>query len=231
MLMDIGLIIIGLAGSYLLGSIPFGLLIVKLTNGKDLRDVESGRTGGTNAMRAAGLLPGIFTAIMDVIKAAGAVWLVRALVPGLTWLEVAAPLAAIMGHNYSIFLLEKYSGGRLHLRGGAGGAPCVGGIFGLWPPSLLIILPLLGAIWYGIGYASVTTISAALLAIVVFAIRASLGLSPWIYVLYGVFAELIILWALRPNLRRLADGSERLHGWRARLQDQKRKLSNNPGKI
>lgn len=229
--MDFGLIIIGLAGSYLLGSLPFGLLFVKLTIGKDLRDIESGRTGGTNAMRAAGLLPGILTAVMDVVKAAAAVWLVRGLQPGLVWLEVAAPLAAIMGHNYSIFLIEKISGGRLHLRGGAGGAPCVGGAFALWPPSLLIMLPLLGAIWYGIGYASVTTMSAALLAIFIFAVRASEGLSPWIYVLYGVFAELILLWALRPNLKRLAEGKERLHGWRARQRQQKRNLSDNPGKI
>jgi glycerol-3-phosphate acyltransferase PlsY len=136
-----------------------------------------------------------------------------------------------MGHNYSIFLIEKYTNGRLHLRGGAGGAPCVGGLFGLWPPALLITLPLLGAVWYGIGYASLTTISAALIAIIIFAVRASLGLSPWVYMLYGVFALLIVLWALRPNLRRLVEGKERLHGWRARQQEQKRRLSDNPGKI
>ncbi|RPH71086.1 glycerol-3-phosphate acyltransferase [bacterium] len=229
--MDIGLIVIGLIGSYLLGSLPFGLLIVKLSTGKDLRDVESGRTGGTNAMRAAGFLVGLLTATLDMLKGAAAVLLVRNLLPGLVWVEVAAPLAAIMGHNYSIFLIEKLSGGKLHLGGGAGGAPCVGGAFGLWPPSLFITLPLLGAVWYGVGYASVATMSAALAAIVIFAIRASLGLSPWVYILYGVFAELILLWALRPNLRRLAAGNERLVGWRARRRDKKNKLSDNPGKI
>jgi len=227
--MELVLVIIGLAGSYLLGSLPFGLLIVKISSGKDLRDVESGRTGGTNAMRAAGVVAGGLTALMDMLKGAAAVWLVRSLQPGLVWLEIAAPLAAIMGHNYSIFLIEKISGGRLHLRGGAGGAPCVGGAFGLWPMSLLITLPLLAAIWYGVGYASVTTMSAAFLAVVIFAVRASLGLNPWIYVLYGVFAELILLWALRPNLRRLAAGSERLVGWRARRKKGKNSYSNNPG--
>ena len=54
-LIDIGTLVIG----YIIGSIPFGLLIVKLKTGKDIRDVESGRTGGTNAMRAAGFWAGI----------------------------------------------------------------------------------------------------------------------------------------------------------------------------
>ena len=54
--------------SYLIGSIPFGWIIVKLATGRDLRGVESGRTGGTNAWRAAGILAGLLTAILDVIK-------------------------------------------------------------------------------------------------------------------------------------------------------------------
>ena len=56
--------------SYVIGSIPFGLLVVKLKTGKDIRDVESGRTGGTNAMRAAGLGAGIATAMLDILKGA-----------------------------------------------------------------------------------------------------------------------------------------------------------------
>ena len=70
---------IGVLGcSYLLGSIPFGLLIVKLKTGKDIRSVESGRTGGTNAMRAAGFFAGLLTAILDLLKSAVCVWIVRA---------------------------------------------------------------------------------------------------------------------------------------------------------
>jgi len=56
-----------LAGSYLLGSVPFGLIIVKLTTGKDIRQIESGRTGGTNAMRAAGFWVGFSTAMLDLL--------------------------------------------------------------------------------------------------------------------------------------------------------------------
>lgn len=201
--------------AYLLGAIPSGLLVVKLFNGKDIRQVASGRTGGTNAMRAAGFGAGLLTAILDLLKGAGAVWLVRWLAPGSVWVEAVAPLMAIMGHNYSVFLLERNSKGRLRLRGGAGGATCTGGALGLWPMSVLFILPLAGAVWYGVGFASVTTMSIGLLATLIFAYRASIGVSPWAYAFYGLASELILLWALRPNIARLLAGTERVHGWRA----------------
>jgi len=202
--------------SYLLGSIPMGLLMVKLSTGKDIRTVESGRTGGTNAMRAAGFWVGLGTAILDVLKAAASVWLARWLLPGRVWVEVLAPIMAIIGHNYSIFLIERKEDGTLRLRGGAGGAPTVGGALGLWPPSLLIIVPVGALILYFVGYASVTTMSVALLAVIIFAVRAWLGASPWAYVLYGIMAEFLLIWALRPNIRRLLQGNERLVGYRAR---------------
>lgn len=214
-----------LLGAYLIGAIPSGYLIVKYTTGKDIRTVESGRTGGTNAFRAAGLVAGIATAVLDFIKGAAAVWLARYALPSTSWLQFIAPLMAIIGHNYSVFLLEYRREGGFRMRGGAGGATCVGGSFGLWPPSLLIIVPLSAAIWYGIGYASVTTLSIALLSLIIFAYRAWLGLSPWAYVIYGGAAFIILVWALRPNIQRLIQGTERLHGWRAALklrQTQKR---------
>ena len=102
-LIDIGIVILG----YIIGSIPFGLLIVKLKTGKDIRDVESGRTGGTNAMRAAGFWAGIATAMLDILKGAVGVWLATWLTPDHHWVHVVAPLAAIIGHNYSIFLPQR----------------------------------------------------------------------------------------------------------------------------
>lgn len=210
-LKDIGIF----AGAYILGAIPFGLIIVKLMTGKDIRVIESGRTGGTNAMRAAGVGAGILTASLDIIKGASGVWLARAL-GGSIWMEALAPVAIILGHNYSIFLIERNGDGRWHLRGGAGGAPSLGGAFGLWPWSLLIILPIGFLIFFGVGYASVTTMSVALMAIIIFTVRAVLGLSPWQYVLYGVCAEILLVIALLPNIKRLMAGTERLHGWRAK---------------
>jgi glycerol-3-phosphate acyltransferase PlsY len=208
--------------SYLIGSLPMGLYIVKLVSGKDIRLIQSGRTGGTNAMRAAGFWAGFATATLDILKGIGSVWIAQAVIPGNHWITILAPIAAIIGHNYSIFLIEKNNNGKIRLRGGAGGAPATGGATGLWPPTLLFIIPVGAFFLFGVGYASLTTLSIPLVTIIVFSIRASLGLSPWIYVLYGVFAEIILIWALRPNIKRLLNGKERLVGWRAKQAKSKK---------
>jgi glycerol-3-phosphate acyltransferase PlsY len=204
--------------AYLLGSIPFGLIIVKISTGKDIRSVESGRTGGTNAMRAAGVWAGMATAIFDVLKGVGAVFFSHVLIPGShAWLEVLAPFLSIIGHNYSAFLIERNEKGKLRFRGGAGGAPCLGGSIGLWLPSLFFIVPLGGLIYYFGGYASITTMSVALISTLVFAYRAWLGLNPWQYAIYGLLAFVALAWSLRPNIKRLIEGNERVVGLRAKL--------------
>jgi glycerol-3-phosphate acyltransferase PlsY len=203
--------------SYVIGAIPSGLIVVKLKTGKDIRTVESGRTGGTNAARAAGFWAGAATGVTDFVKGVIPVWLALA-VGASDWVVIACPLMAIIGHNYSVFLAERDETGQLKVKGGAGGATCLGGAFGLWPFSILIILPVSLGILFGLGYASVATMSMAFMAIVVFGVRAWLGYSPWVYVLYGVLAEVILMWALRPNIKRLSLGTERLVGWRAKRQ-------------
>ncbi|MBE0680972.1 MAG: glycerol-3-phosphate acyltransferase [Anaerolineales bacterium] len=212
---DLGVIFL----AYVFGSIPFGLLIVKLKTGKDIREVESGRTGGTNAMRAAGFWAGFATAMLDILKGFGAAWFASFITPEHHWVHVVAPLAAILGHNHSIFLPERNASGKIiAFRGGAGGAPSVGGAMGLWPASILIILPLGMLTFFTLGIASITTMAVALFAIIIFAIRASQGLMPWIDVWYGIGAEILLIWALRPNLKKLFEGNERivkysLNGW------------------
>jgi glycerol-3-phosphate acyltransferase PlsY len=73
-------------------------------------------------------------------------------------------------------------------------------------------------VFFTLGIASITTMSVAFFAIIIFTIRAWLGFGPWVEVLYGVLAELLLIWALRPNLQKLFSGQERivrqsLHGW------------------
>jgi len=213
--------------SYLIGSIPFGLLAVKLRTGKDIRKIGSGRTGTTNALRAAGTTAAIITLLLDILKGASAVWLTRWLIPDNAWLEILAPVAAILGHNYSIFLAERNEEGHMRLRGGAGGAPALGGALGLNPASILILVPISIIVYFGAGYASVTTMGVPIIAAVIFGIRASMGLTPWTYVLYFLIAEVLLLWALRPNIRKLLDGTERGVGWRTKkAKDTKKEVSN-----
>lgn len=208
-------IVAALIGAYLLGSIPVGLIIVRLVRGRDIRYWFSGRTGGTNVMRMAGFWSGLITTLTDLAKGYFAVWLGRSLTGGSVWVEIVAGLLAIVGHNHSIFLVQLKEG-RLHFHGGAGGATTTGASMGLWLPSILIITPVAFIFAYGVGYASMATMSIALTATLIFLWRAVSQVGPWAYVVFGILAECLLLWALRPNIRRLLQGEERLIGWRAR---------------
>ncbi len=220
LLIGIATVILG----YVLGSIPFGLLIVKLKTGKDLRTVESGRTGGTNAARAAGLGAGLLTAFTDILKGASAVWIAKAIDPSNNLLHILAPIGAILGHNYSLFLIERDENGKLKFRGGAGGAPALGGAMGLWLPMFPIAFGLGALIWFTIGIAFLTTLAIGLVLILVFAFQGAQGNLPSIYIWYGIVAETLLIWALRPNIKKLLAGNERvigmsLNGWlRARKE-------------
>jgi glycerol-3-phosphate acyltransferase PlsY len=211
--------ILGAVLGYLLGSVPVGLLVCRLF-GVDIRTVGSGRTGATNAWRAAGLKAAIPTVIGDAIKGAVAVWLIRGFYPlffpepatmsvddatvRLTALQLAEALAggaAILGHNWSIFIGFK---------GGAGGitsaattmaiSPLVGGM--VWIIGILII-------WWG-RIASLATFAVGASAFALFLVLALNQLSPWAYVVYGVIALLAVLIALQSNREKLKAQQERV---------------------
>lgn len=202
--------------SYLCGAIPFGFLITKIWTGKDVTQYESGRTGTTNTMRVAGYTAAIITGLLDVAKGVAPVFIARAWLPGSDWMQVLAPIAAILGHNYSILMVRRAADGRFYFSGGAGGATGVGGAIGLWWPSVFFLIPIGFIFWFGVGYASLATLSVGIVAAIVFAWRALTNQAAWIYVAYGLLAELLLVIALLPNIRRLADGTERLVGWRAK---------------
>lgn len=203
---------------YLVGAIPFGYLVVKLIKGKDIRTFGSGRTGGTNAIRAAGPIAGLLTGVGDVAKGAVAVW-------GAGWLgkqlnleapalaQVFSGLMAVVGHNYSVFLSWK---------GGAGTGPNVGVAAGFWFPALFILLPLVPILLVATGYASVTSLTIAGLVPVLFATRALVAKAPWEFAVYGILAGTLVFWALRPNIARLKAGTERLVGPRAKAAARKK---------
>jgi len=188
-----------LALGYVLGSIPVGLLVVRWLRGVDVRQVGSGRTGGTNVLRAAGWEAAVLTGIGDGLKAALAVMVARWL-GGPPLLLALAGVAAVVGHNHSLFL---------RFRGGAGTMASVGGATALWPWSPVILVPVLLGTALATRYASVGSITVALLMPLLFAVRAALGLGPWEYLAHGLLTSALTLWALRPNIVRLLRGEER----------------------
>jgi glycerol-3-phosphate acyltransferase PlsY len=197
-------IICGIAG-YVIGSIPFGWIIVKAVKGVDVREFGSGRTGGTNVFRAAGAPAGIVTAMLDVLKGVVAVLLVRQFVPGTSgWAEALAGFGVVLGHNASCFL---------NFRGGAGGATAVGTSIALSPPSGLIAMMLGGLMLFVGGYASVASIIAGAIVAIGNTIGAIAGANYWSYAAYGWGVLGLILIALRPNIQRLRAGTEKRVSW------------------
>jgi glycerol-3-phosphate acyltransferase PlsY len=206
-----GYLLAALCG-YLIGAVPSGYLSVKLLTGRDIRHFGSGRTGGTNAVRAAGIVAGALTGAGDIAKGAVAVWAAGWLgkqlgLESLVVAQVLAGIMAVIGHNYSIFLSWK---------GGAGTGPNVGVAAGFWFPALFILLPLIPILLVATGYASVTSLTIAGLVPLLFVIRALVDHAPWEYAVYGIIAGTLVVWALRPNIARLKAGTERLVGPRAR---------------
>ena len=191
--------------AYVLGSIPVGVLTARWLRGVDVRRVGSGRTGGTNVLRAAGWEAGALTAVVDGLKAALAVWVARWL-GGSPLMLALAGVAAVVGHNYSLFN---------HFRGGAGTAASIGGAMALWPwNGAILVLTGLGVV-LTTRRASLGSIVVAIVLPVLFAVQAALGLSPWEYLIYGVLTSALTLWALRSNIGRLLHGEERVINFRA----------------
>ena len=197
--MTIFLSVVVIVSGYLLGSIPVGLLVVRAVTGKDVRDVGSGRIGGANVMRAAGPWVALLTGLCDGAKGLLSVYLARAVV-GTPAVEALAGLAAVAGHNYSIFIGFK---------GGAGTATTIGGAIGLWPWSGPILIVVGVAVVAITRYTSVGSITVALLLPIIFTLRAYLADAPWAYLIHGLGTAALTLWALRPNIQRLLAGNER----------------------
>jgi glycerol-3-phosphate acyltransferase PlsY len=194
----------GLAG-YLIGSIPFGWIIVKVVKGVDVRQVGSGRTGGTNVFRAAGTAAGIATAILDVLKGVVAVLLVQRFIVGTGgWAEALTGFGVVLGHNASCFL---------SFRGGAGGATAVGTSIALWPWGGLPAFVLGSLMLFVGGYASIASILAGLIVALANTIGAVLNVTHWSYAAYGWGVLVLILIALRPNIARLRAGTEKRVSW------------------
>ncbi len=197
---------VGLVLAYLLGALPVGYLITLAVKKVDIRAVGSGHTGGTNVLRVAGALPAALTILGDAAKGYAAVAVSKAL--GGTW-PWAAPLggvAAVVGHNYSIFLAFK---------GGVGTMATLGAALGLMPwGGLGAAAAALGVI-AGTRYASLGSLTFAALLPVACIAGATWGAWPWETLAFTLATGALSAWGLRANIRRLRQGTERKVGQRA----------------
>lgn len=204
---------------YVCGAVPFGYWYIKAVKKTDIRDVGSGRTGGTNAYRVGGMFIGLLTGASDILKGCAAIWLVRLLYSdtlGETWLPWALATAAVMavvGHNWSVFL--KWGGG-------AGTSPNLGWATALWWPVFPIVILVMLLVFVGVGMASVISLIVAAILPITFAVRYFVGAdSTAAYMVGGILSAAVVTWALRPNIKRLIEGTERIVGPRAKRRQMK----------
>jgi glycerol-3-phosphate acyltransferase PlsY len=192
--------------AYLVGSIPFGYLIVRARGGGDVRETGSGGTGATNVTRRAGRGAGLLTLLLDATKGGAAVLLARKLLTpdfGVSWWVAAAALAVVVGHVFPVWL---------RFRGGKGVAPGLGVFLALAPAAVPVALAAFALVVWRTRYVSLGSITgAALMPLAVFVLDSRLSPAgqrgPERAAAAAAGAALIIF-AHRANIRRLLSGTE-----------------------
>ena len=186
--------------AYLLGSIPFGLLLAKLFGGSDLRKSGSGNIGATNVARVVGPAAGILTLLLDAAKGALAVWLVGRLSGQSATLIMLAGVVALLGHCFPVWLKFK---------GGKGVATALGVFLMLAPLAALgaaLFFLLVVLLWRYVSLGSVS--AAAAMPLLVYFLWAP-GHAPPLVVIFGtLFVSALVIFKHHANLQRLVDGTE-----------------------
>jgi len=196
-------ILLTVAGTYLLGSIPFGYILIRVFRGKDIRRTGSGNIGATNVSRTSPAL-GIVTLFLDALKGCAAVALVRALFPGQTVLLGLAALMAIVGHLFPLWL---------RFRGGKGVATALGSFVVLVPKTVLVAAAVFVVLFLTFRYVSLASIlTVALFPLLAWALH-SFADTPQMLVILGV-ASLLIVARHHQNIHRLLSGTEPRFQWR-----------------
>jgi len=186
--------------AYLLGSIPFGYLLVKWVKGVDVRTQGSGNIGMTNVWRVAGARWGIATLALDIAKGVLAVWLAAHFDPDDDWLRVACGLAALLGNVFSIFLKFK---------GGKGIGVSTGVFFYLLPvPSSAG----LGAFLLAVLLTRMISVGSLLGVTVMMGLTFYFQKTLNWYSGLALFATVMIWWTHRQNLKRILLGTENKTG-------------------
>ncbi len=208
---------------YLLGSVPFGVLVGKCWRRVDVRDYGSGRTGATNVMRVAGKKAAVLACVLDLLKGALAVLFAELIFGGdnivvggigVLWLarsaQVLAALAAIAGHKWPVFL---------KFRGGRGVATFFGGLAALCPPAALFGGEILFLSVILTRYVSLGSIAGAVGAYAILVPLTVISGFPVEYLVYAIIGTVFIIIMHRDNIDRLLAGKERKLGEKVKMGD------------
>ena len=200
------------ASAYLLGTIPFGYLLVKFFRGEDIRLSGSGNIGATNVVRSGAKALGIATLVLDALKGLLAVSFASIIgnssynqcadgtcVPLIRLMSLAA-LAAVLGHMFPVWL---------RFRGGKGVATAIGAFALLFPHALLLAIVLFVVVVAVTRYVSLGSILAALL-FPIFVWRVEQA--PWRSMMLVASVSVLIIAKHHQNIQRLMAGSENRFG-------------------
>ena len=198
LLVAAALVVIG----YLSGSLPIGVLVARLSGGPDPRTVGSGRTGGTNALRALGRRWAALVVLGDLAKGALPVLLARFVTGGDSAVEVAAAFAAVIGSFRSVFL--RFGGGR-------GVGTGVGTMLVIQPLAVLLATPVFIGVILLTRYVSLGSLigSASLFPATLVVFLVLNGAIPIAYLVYAAIGPILIWISHADNINRLIHGTER----------------------
>ena len=195
-------IIIALSTAYLIGAVPFALIVGKLGYRKDLREYGSGNLGATNVYRVLGWKAALLVAVLDVSKGALAVGLaawaygIHATDPAHDWMLIGSLIAAMLGHSYSPYI--RFSGGK-------GVATAAGGLLIITPLALVVlVLSFFGIAlitrWVSLG-SVIAAIEFPLLCLLLYGDRTPI-------VIMSFAASALVIWRHRSNIARMFRGEE-----------------------
>ncbi|MEI6271705.1 MAG: glycerol-3-phosphate 1-O-acyltransferase PlsY [Chloroflexota bacterium] len=205
--MDLTLLLASTLGAYLAGSIPFGLLVARLTGGPDPRSIGSGRTGGTNALRALGRRRAAVVAIGDILKGTLPVLAVHSLAAhggetGTSGWTIVAALFAVIGATRSVWVGFK---------GGRGIATGFGTALAIAPLALAAVSPIFLVVIWRTHIVSLGSLAAAALfapALILISYSTT-GTLDGALTTYGVVGPALVWLAHADNISRLRNGTER----------------------
>ncbi len=188
--------------AYVIGSIPWGYILLRWRRGVDVRQHGSGRTGMSNVLRTGGGKVAGAVLALDLSKGIVAVLLARLVIGG-TGAEIASGLLALAGHNWSVFL---------GFQGGRGVATGLGGLSVMAPiPAAIAAITFIPVTLFS-RYVSLGSLSGVLAACASLAVLSLLGMYSGAYMAYAGLAGVIITWQHRDNIQRLLRGTERRLG-------------------